>query len=614
MNDYEKLGAFYLGQVFDSQRGEVSDIPLLYDSRDLVTHAVCVGMTGSGKTGLCISLLEEATIDGIPSIVIDPKGDLSNLLLTFPQLRAEDFLPWVDSDEATRQGLTPDALAAEQADAWRKGLASTHQDPARIQRFKDSADFVIYTPGSSVGIPVSIASSFAPPAASGDDAAELMAAQAAATASSLLGLLGIQADPLQSREHILLNTLLMGAWQAGQSLELKQLVGLIQNPGVTQIGVVDLDSFFPPKDRSALAMRVNNLLASPQFANWLTGVPLDVGHMLHTAAGKPRVNIFSIAHLSDEERMFFVSLLLNNVVAWMRTQAGTSSLRALIYMDEIYGYLPPVASPPSKAPLMMLLKQARAFGVGVVLATQNPVDLDYKALSNAGTWFVGRLQTVRDKARLLDGLEGAAGQASTSFNREEMEKMLSQLGNRLFLMNNVHDEHAQFFQTRWALSYLRGPLSRAQIQSLMAPRRDEFLGSPPHGAAARASSGDSERQRAGQHGRGHSCLGVHTNGTGAGREDSTVLSARDHRLSGRQARLSSAVIGIGPRVHRRHEAEHHGDARRGLPCRVSASSDNRRLANRSTSFPSETTDSHFHGLDSAGRPLRTQCGKRRHDW
>jgi hypothetical protein len=278
----------------------------------------------------------------------------------------------------------------------------------------------------------------------------------------------------------LLNTLLMGAWQAGQSLELKQLVSLIQNPGVTQVGVVDLDSFFPPKDRSALAMRVNNLLASPQFANWLTGVPLDVGHMLHTVDGKPRVNIFSIAHLSDEERMFFVSLLLNNVVAWMRTQSGTSSLRALIYMDEIYGYLPPVASPPSKAPLMMLLKQARAFGVGVVLATQNPVDLDYKALSNAGTWFVGRLQTARDKARLLDGLEGAAGQASAAFNREEMEKMLSQLGNRQFLMNNVHDEHAQFFKTRWALSYLRGPLSRTQIQSLMAPRRDDFLGSVRH--------------------------------------------------------------------------------------------------------------------------------------
>ncbi len=353
MENYEKLGVFYLGHVFDMEHQQLTDVPLLYDSRDLVTHAVCVGMTGSGKSGLCISLLEEATIDGIPSIVIDPKGDLSDLLLTFPDLRPEDFAPWVDPDEATRQGKSVDALAASQAQMWKDGLAASQEDGARIGRLKDAADFVIYTPGGTAGIPVSIASSFAPPDAGGDDGSEVVADQAAATASSLLSLLGIEGDPLQSPEHILLCAILTNAWQAGQSVELKQLVGLIQNPGITQIGVMDLESVFPQKDRSALAMKVNNLIASPKFANWLTGVPLDIGHLLHTAEGKPRVNVFSIAHLSDEERMFFVSLLLNQVVSWMRTQSGTSSLRDRVHGRDVWllaaGRQPTVEAAPDDA-------------------------------------------------------------------------------------------------------------------------------------------------------------------------------------------------------------------------------------------------------------------------
>ncbi len=289
--------------------------------------------------------------------------------------------------------------------------------------------------------------------------------------TSLLGLVGVEADPVKSREHILVSTILRVAWTEGRDLDLAGLIQQIQSPPVKRVGVLDVEAFFPSKDRFALAMTLNNLLAAPGFAAWMEGEPLDVQSLLYTPEGKPRVSIFSIAHLGDAERMFFVSLLLNQMVGWMRNQSGTTSLRALVYMDEIFGYFPPVANPPSKQPLLTLLKQARAFGVGVVLATQNPVDLDYKGLSNAGTWFIGRLQTERDKARVLDGLEGAAAGAGGRFDRGKMEETIAGLGNRIFLMNNVHEDAPVVFETRWAMSYLRGPLTRDQIKTLMDGRR-----------------------------------------------------------------------------------------------------------------------------------------------
>ncbi len=484
MEDYEKLGSFYLGKIYDLDAQKARDDLLLYDAKDLTTHAVCVGMTGSGKTGLCIGLIEEAAIDGIPAILIDPKGDLANLLLTFPHLRPEDFLPWVNLDDARQKGLTPEAYAAKQAETWRNGLASWRQDGERIQRLRDAVEMRIYTPGSSAGIPVSILKSFAAPEAAirADD--DLLRERISSTVTSLLGLIGINADPVQSREHILLSTILDSAWRQGQDLDLAALIQQVQTPPVTKIGVLDLDTFYPAKDRFGLVLALNNLLASPGFSAWLQGAPLDIGSILYTPSGKPRVAIFSIAHLSDPERMFFVSLLLNQVLGWVRSQPGTTSLRAILYMDEIFGYLPPLGNPPSKLPLLTLLKQARAFGLGVVLATQNPVDLDYKALSNIGTWFIGRLQTERDKARLLDGLESAA--AGAKFNRAQIEKILSSLGNRVFLLNNVHEDSPELMQTRWALSYLRGPLTRDQIKTLMDPVRTEAL-TPPPAAAPPAS-------------------------------------------------------------------------------------------------------------------------------
>jgi hypothetical protein len=473
MQDFEKLGVFYLGRPYDLAEKKTKESLLLYDSKDLVTHAVCVGMTGSGKTGLCLGLLEEAAIDGIPAIIIDPKGDLTNLLLTFPNLSPQDFVPWVNEGDAQKKGLTIDAYAEQQATLWKNGLAEWGQDGDRIKRLRDAADFRIYTPGSNAGISVSILKSFtAPPEMIRQDG-ELLGERINTTVTSLLGLVGIDADPIRSREHILISNILNQEWSAGRDLDIGMLIQKIQTPPITKIGVMDLDSFFPSDDRFELAMALNHLLASPSFASWMEGEPLDIPGILHTPAGKPRLAIFSIAHLGDAERMFFVSLLLNQVLGWMRTQSGTTSLRAILYMDEIFGFFPPVANPPSKLPLLTLLKQGRAFGLGVVLTTQNPVDLDYKGLSNAGTWFIGRLQTERDKARVLEGLEGIAVGTGQKFDRQEMDQLLAGLSTRIFLMNNTHDERPEVFQTRWTMSYLRGPLTRTQIKSLMDPVKSE---------------------------------------------------------------------------------------------------------------------------------------------
>jgi hypothetical protein len=404
-SSFEKLGSFYLGRPYDLATKTGEDVPFLYDSRDLVTHAVCVGMTGSGKTGLCLALLEEAAMDGIPAIIIDPKGDLGNLMLTFPELTAGEFLPWINPDDAARKSQTPAEYAEGQADLWKSGLAKWGQSAGRIRQLKSKAEVTIYTPGSTSGVPVNVLASFDAPETTDP---EMLTERAQNAAAGLLGLLKMSADAIQSREGIFLTTLLTSAWQAGEDLTLEGIIERIQRPPFTKVGVLDLETFYPSKERFSLVMALNNILASPSFATWREGAPLDIGKTLFTDDGRPRLAVFSIAHLGDDERMFFVSLLLNEMLSWTRAQSGTTSLRAILYMDEIFGYLPPSANPPSKRPMLTLLKQARAFGVGVVLATQNPVDLDYKALSNAGTWFIGRLQTERDKARVLDGLQGAS--------------------------------------------------------------------------------------------------------------------------------------------------------------------------------------------------------------
>lgn len=483
--DYEMLGKFYLGRTYDLAAKELQDDLVLYDSKDLVTHGVVLGMTGSGKTGLCITLLEEAAMDNIPSIVIDPKGDLSNLLLTFPDLAPKDFRDWINVDDAAKKGISPEEHAAKTAAMWKSGLESWGQDGDRIRSFQDKVDMAIYTPGSSAGLPVSILSSLDVPSPEILDDGEALNERIESTVSSLLSLVGNKADPIRDPEHILLSNIFSHSWKDNHGVTLETLIKDLRNPPFKKIGVMDLDTVCPQKSRLDLAMKMNNLLASPGFSSWLEGEPLDIKRMLHAPDKKPRISIFSIAHLSDTERMFFVSLLLNQMVGWMRTQTGTTSLRALLYMDEIYGYLPPSAMPPSKKPMMTMLKQGRAFGLGVLLATQNPVDLDYKALSNIGTWWLGRLQTERDKARVLDGLEGAAASNNGNFDRRKMEQLLAGLGERVFLMNNVHDDAPVVFHVRWVMSYLAGPLARTQIKTLMDPKREEI-------AAAKAAAPDPE--------------------------------------------------------------------------------------------------------------------------
>jgi len=472
--DYEKLGVFYLGRTVGGTRE-----PLLYDAKDLTTHAVIVGMTGSGKTGLGIGLIEEAAIDAIPTIAIDPKGDLGNLLLNFPDLSPAQFEPWVE------EGLT----GAQAAERWTKGLADGGQGADRVRKLKDAVDMAIYTPGSSAGIPISILRSLGAPPKEVLADEDALRERVNGTVSGLLALLGVEADPLRSREHILLATLCAHAWSKGADLDLAGLIRDVQKPPFERVGVVDVESFYPAKARQELAMTLNNLLASPGFSAWLSGEPLDVARLLWTPAGKPRIAVISIAHLSDAERMFFVTLLLHEVIAWMRGQSGTTSLRAMLYMDEVFGYFPPVANPPAKAPMLTLLKQARAFGLGCVLSTQNPVDLDYKGLSNAGTWFLGRLQTERDKARVIEGLEGAQSAAGKGFDRQATEATLAGLGKRVFLMNDVHEDAPVLFETRWTLSYLRGPLTKAQIGRLMAERKGAAPAAPPPASAGEGPAG-----------------------------------------------------------------------------------------------------------------------------
>ncbi len=463
---FNTLGKFYLGRLVDLEQQPLpGHPPFLYDPADLTTHALVVGMTGSGKTGLCISLLEEAALQRIPAIAIDPKGDLTNLLLHFPNLAPEDFQPWLDAEAIRRQGKSLEIAAQETAERWRRGLAEWGIDRARLLALQQAVRFAIYTPGSNAGLPVSVFSSLAAPSLPWAEHREVLRERISSMVTALLGLVGLDPiDPLRSREHILLANLFESHWSQGQDLTLESLIHEIQQPPFEKLGAFPLETLFPEKDRLELAMRLNHLLAAPGFEVWREGISLDIASLLVTPEGQPRHSVFYIAHLTDAERMFFVTLLLSAIETWMRTQPGATTLRAILYLDELFGYLPPTANPPSKPPLLRLLKQARAFGLGILLATQNPLDVDYKAFSNAGTWFIGKLQTERDKQRLLDGLESATG----NIPRSTFDKLISALGKRIFVMHNIHQQGPILFQSRFAMNYLAGPLTRAQIPSLNA--------------------------------------------------------------------------------------------------------------------------------------------------
>lgn len=485
MSEIERKGAFYLGREYALQAEKITDRPVLYPARHLTTHAVLLGMTGSGKTGLGLILLEEALLQGIPIIAIDPKGDVTNLLLTFPSLSPEAFEPWVDAERAQRKGLTVQQAAEQAATLWRNGLGDWGIGPDRLARLREGSEMILYTPGSKAGVPVNVLHRFDPPALDWETHEETLRERIQGLVSALLSLVGREADPLQSPEHVLLSLIVEHVWRSGQGLDLPTLIRLIQQPPVRQVGVFDLESFLPEKERMSLARALNNIFASPGFEVWREGTPLEIGPMLRTEDGRPRANLFYLPHLDDTERHFFVTLLLEAVRDWMAAQPGTSDLRAILYFDEVFGFFPPhPANPPTKQPLLALIKQGRAAGLGVVLATQNPVDLDYKGLSNAGTWAIGTLRTERDKDRVLEGLEGATRAAGAGFDRASLDKAITGLKSRVFLLHDIRADRPVFFHTRWAMSYLRGPLTRAQVRQLVgAPMRERPSAAAPTSAA-----------------------------------------------------------------------------------------------------------------------------------
>ncbi len=460
---------YFLGKVYDPKTKGPSDELVYLDPSNLTTHCVVTGMTGSGKTGLCIGLLEEAALHKTPAIIIDPKGDLTNLVLHFPNQAPADFEPWIDPEAARREGKTVTQLAEETAARWKQGLADWGIGAEQLQELADAADYTIYSPGSTSGVPVNILSSFEAPSIPFSENAEVLRERISTTVTAILGLIGISdIDPLRSREHILLSSLIENAWVQNQSLNLTDLILQVQNPPMDRLGAFPMDSFFPERDRFSLAILLNNFLASPSFQVWQQGQPLDVQALLYTREGSPRHSVFYLAHLNENERMFFVTLLFAAVESWMRGQRGTGNLRAILYFDEIMGYLPPASSPnpnpPSKTVLLRMLKQARAFGVGLVIATQNPLDLDYKALSNAGTWMIGRLQTSLDKQRLMDGLTAASG----STDIQTIDNLISGLGKRVFLLHSIYRSAPVLFNTRWAMNFLAGPMTRDQLKAANA--------------------------------------------------------------------------------------------------------------------------------------------------
>ncbi|RXJ85368.1 ATP-binding protein [Arcobacter cloacae] len=460
--DYEKLKLFYIGK----EKVNENYVPLVYKNKDLLTHAAIIGMTGSGKTGLGISLLEEAAIDNIPSIIIDPKGDMTNLLLTFPNLQGSDFEPWIEEQDAINNGLNVKEFAQKTADLWKNGLEKDFQSASRVEKLKNSADFTIYTPGSNAGVQISILSSFKAPSKEVLEDNDLLVSLINSTVSSILSLIDEKNDS-SSKESILISSIFMNYFLEGKDLSLEELITLIVTPPFSKIGIFDLETFFAQADRLKLALKLNTIIANPAFKTWIEGETLDISNLLYDESGKAKVSIFSIAHLNDSQRMFFVSLLLNQMVSWMRRQEGTTSLKALLYMDEIFGYFPPNSNPPSKLPMLTLLKQARSFGIGIILSTQNPVDIDYKGLANIGTWFIGRLQTKQDKEKVIDGLSSAN---EGNLDKNEIMNLLSNLEKRNFILKNINEDGIKLFQTRWALSYLKGPIPKEGIKKLMAEK------------------------------------------------------------------------------------------------------------------------------------------------
>jgi hypothetical protein len=469
--------SLYIGRDVDAETLAPAATYAILDPDALTRHAVCLGMTGSGKTGLCVALLEELAMAGVPVLLIDPKGDMGNLALAFSEHAPNDFAPWVDPAEAKKKGVSVQELAASLSERYREQLAEWQVGPERIDAFTKGAKVTVYTPGSSAGVGVDVLSSlFAPPADLGD--AEAVNEALSAAVQSLLGLIGHDGDPLTDPATLVVSQVLASFWEAGETPGLDALIPAIVDPPFAKVGVFPVDKFFPRNERMKLAMALNALAASPAFAAWAQGQPLDAEAFLTPVENRTPISIFYLAHLDEPRRMFFISALLQNVVRYSRRLPGTSSLRALVYFDEVYGYLPPYPkNPPVKKPVLTLMKQARAVGIGTMLVTQNPVDLDYSAIANAGTWFIGRLQTKQDRDKVIDGLAGAGG----NIDVRQIDEWIARLPARAFVLREPGASEPRLITSRQTISFLRGPLTRQEIERLSGKVRTVETGPPPPG-------------------------------------------------------------------------------------------------------------------------------------
>jgi hypothetical protein len=426
--------------------------PAKLDSDALLTHAVVIGMTGSGKTGFAVDMIEEAAIAGIPVIVVDPKGDLGNLALCWEEPNGYDLEPWVSTEEAQRSGTTLAELAETTAKQQELARRSWNLDEAAAQLAR--VPVRVYTPGSTAGQTVNVLSVISNLESNGDD--ELTREAVSSAISAVLALAGIAADPLRTPEHVFLSTLVEKMLGDGLEVSLPALITATTNPPEgLMIGAFSVDEYMKPRERQTLALALNNLIAAPSFKLWGQGDDLDLDEMY----GKPGINVFYLAHLDDSSRQFFMTLLLGRIATWMRHQPGSRDLRALLFIDEAYGIAPPVSNPPTKKPLLTLIKQGRAFGLGIVLATQNPSDLDYKALAT-GIWAVGRLQTEQDRSYIAGALSSAHGG-----DCRQIDQALASLAKRQFLLAQAGKDLATV-EARQTLCYLRGPLTRTDVELL----------------------------------------------------------------------------------------------------------------------------------------------------
>jgi hypothetical protein len=482
------LGAWT--SIDGKQRGLMLRVP----ANDLVTHGVVVGMTGSGKTGLVTVLIEEALCAGIPVLAIDVKGDLPNLLLSFPSLDVAHLAPWVEQDESQdAKGALEHAQAV--ADQRRRELETWSIGDPEIERFHRSTSLRVITPGATAGELLHVLSPLERRSDRWNTDPDSARDALSAAVSLLLRLLGRDPDPAKSREHVLLSVLAERRLRGGENADLGSLLRDLADPPIETVGEMPLNSFLRSTERRKLAAAINALLASPTFASWRQGATLDIGEWMAPKDGRTPGVVVSVAHLDDEERALVLGVILEEVLSWVRTLPGSQKLRALLVFDEVYGFLPPhPANPPTKRPLVSLMKQARAFGVGVVVATQNPMDLDYRALSNAGLWFVGRLQTDADRARVADGL-ALATRADDEGVRDLERTLLQCLAPRWFVVRDVHAASGPLLlHPRWTMSFMRGPMTRGEIRR--ARRWREGDGGERCGGNAAPVVGGSEILRA----------------------------------------------------------------------------------------------------------------------